>query len=399
MTRQTVFSIFLIAVFLQAGAYGLTFLLPDLFAGFGANEKDVGFALSLTAAATIATVYYSGHLADRFGRVATLAVACLLIAVSLALFGLAANNGFQVVVASLTLGAGWGLTYTLAPVVLTRLVGPDERVRYFALLSVFVMAGFGLSPVLASVLGDLGFAVQDAFLFCGGLCFVSAVLFFVLVKPVQYHSIDKGEESKSGLSIDAVCEIFKSKALIPVVMVGLGASVFAGMNNFQTVFAQERGLPYATYFLAYTLTVILFRVLLVRFKGGRSPYLTIAALQYIMAGSVVLFVFSGGSLNLYVLVAVLFGIGYGASYPILAAMAANDADESLVPQTLQLFALVYFVGIFGFPLIAGWMIVETGTAPLLILVAGLAVVEATLAAKRALGNHLSNLDTIRGESS
>ena len=283
--------------------------------------------------------------------------------------------------------------------VLTRLVGPDERVRYFALLSVFVMAGFGLSPVLASVLSDLGFAVQDTFVLCGGLCFISAVLFFVLVKPVQDHSAGNGNEPKSGLSFGSVRSVFKSKALTPVVMVGLGASVFAGMNNFQTVFAQERGLSYATYFLVYTLTVILFRVLLVRFKGGRSPYLTIAALQYVMAGSVVLFIFSGDNLNLYVLVAVLFGVGYGASYPILAAMAANDADESLVPQTLQLFALVYFVGIFGFPLVAGWMIVESGTGHLLVLVTGLALVEATLAAKRALGNHLNNSKTVQGESS
>ena len=168
-------------------------------------------------------------------------------------------------------------------------------------------------------------------------------------------------------------------------MVCLGASVFAGMNNFQTVFADERGLEYAGYFLAYTVTVIFFRVVLARFKGGENPYLIIAFLQYIMLGSVVLFIFSGASEELYLLVACLFGIGYGASYPILVAMTANDALEDLLPQTLQLFALTYFIGIFAFPLIAGWMIVEVGTAPLLYLVAGLAAIEATMALKRSKG--------------
>ena len=86
---------------------------------------------------------------------------------------------------------------------------------------------------------------------------------------------------------------------------------------------------------------------------------------------------------LYVLVAILFGLGYGVSYPILVAMAANDATDDLGPQTLQLFALTYFIGIFGFPLIAGWMIVEIGTTQLLILVAGLAAIEATMALRRA----------------
>ena len=72
------------------------------------------------------------------------------------------------------------------------------------------------------------------------------------------------------------------------------------------------------------------------------------------------------------------------SYPILVAMAAKDADKDLVAQTLQLFALSYFAGIFGFPLIAGWMIVEIGSTVLLTLIALLAAIEASLALRRAL---------------
>ena len=64
-------------------------------------------------------------------------------------------------------------------------------------------------------------------------------------------------------------------------------------------------------------------------------------------------------------------------------MAANDAASTLVPQTLQLFALTYFVGIFGFPLFAGWMIVEKSISALLILVGTFAAIEATMALCRA----------------
>ena len=65
----------------------MTFLLPRLFENFGANEKVVGAMLLVTAIATLVTVYYSGHLADRFGRVKTLAVACIAISLSLFLYG------------------------------------------------------------------------------------------------------------------------------------------------------------------------------------------------------------------------------------------------------------------------------------------------------------------------
>ena len=382
MSRFIVFTLFFLAVFLQAGAYGLTFMLPKLFAGFGANEKDVGLMLMITTVATLITVYFSGHLSDWFGRVATLGIACFSIALALFLFGWSQSVGISLALASIFLGSGWGLTYSLAPVAMSRLVGVDERVRYFALLSVFVMAGFGLSPVMSAQMLAGGFTIADAFYITAGLCAVSGFLFFVLITPIRTHSLISGLEPRSSLTISSIVLVLKSRALVPVIMVCLGASVFAGMTNFQTVFAEARGLDYAAYFLAYTVTVIVFRVILSRFKGGNSPYKTIAVLQYIMCGSVILFMGIGGNQTLYVVVAVLFGIGYGVSYPILVAMAANDAGEDLVPQTLQLFALTYFIGVFGFPLIAGWMIVELGTTALLSVVAVLAFIEATMAARR-----------------
>ncbi|MEK9569493.1 MAG: hypothetical protein VW124_10825 [Paracoccaceae bacterium] len=72
------------------------------------------------------------------------------------------------------------------------------------------------------------------------------------------------------------------------------------------------------------------------------------------------------------------------SYPILLAMAAKDADKDLVAQTLQLFAFSYFASIFGFPFIAGWMIVEIGSTVLLAVIALLAAIEANLALRRAI---------------
>ena len=384
MSRLMMFALFLIAVMLQGGAYGLTFMLPRLFQTFGANEKTVGVMLFLTAIATLIAVYYSGHLSDRFGRLRTLAMACFLMMAALALYGNAGGPGVALVLASLFLGIGWGLTYALSPVVLTGLVAPQERVRLFAILSICVMAGFGLSPVLAANLEAMGFSVSDAFTITAGLCGISGLIFFFLKNAVRQHGLNAGGEAKSTLTLSAIARIMGSPARLPVVMVCLGASVFAGMNNFQTVFADERGLDYARYFLTYTITVVAFRAVLARFKGGSNPYLTIAALQFIMAGSVFFFMGIGGNSLAYLLTAFLFGIGYGVSYPILVAMAANDADEDLLAQTLQFFALTYFIGIFGFPLIAGWMIVELGSMPLLALVGILAAIEASMAAKRGM---------------
>lgn len=386
MPRFVIFSLYFLGVFLQAGTYGLTFMLPKLFEGFGANEKDVGMMLMVTAFTTLISVYYSGHISDALGRMVTLGVSGFSIAVALFLFGSTSEMGPGLIAASALLGIGWSLFYTLGPVVLTRIIDPKDRVRYFSLLSVFMMAGFGLSPVMASIMESVGLSVSDAFNTMAVVCLGSGALFILLKAPVRELSAHKPQELRSKLTVSTVRRILMVPARLPVIMVCIGASVFAGLNNFQTVFADDQALNYADFFLSYTVTVLICRVLLAGFSGGRAPYATIAALQYVMAASVVLFIFVDGNQYLYILSAVLFGIGYGASYPVLAAMAANDAESDMVPQTLQLFALTYFIGIFGFPLLAGWAIVEYGALPLLIGVAALAVVEATMAARRYLSD-------------
>ena len=384
MNKNITFAIFFCAVFMQAGAYGLTFMLPRLFEGIGSNEKAVGTMLMFTALATLVSVYYVGHLSDVVGRVKMLALGCIAIAVALALYAAAESVGGLIFTASVLLGFGWGITYALCPVVLTKLVPNEFRVRFFTLLSIAVMAGFGLSPVLAAVLQSFGLNLNTAFYVTSVFCVISAAMFWLIDQPIENHSTIDNISRKSKITLNTVKAVFKSPAWRPLTMVLLGASVFAGVTNFQTVYADERDLTYSDYFLIYTITVVMFRFVLARFSGGKNPYRTIALLQYLMGGSVIFFCFISGNDYHYWLFAVLFGVGYGVSYPILVAMAAKDANKDLVAQTLQLFAFSYFVGIFGFPLIAGWMIVEIGSTVLLILIAFIAAIEASLAFGRAM---------------
>ena len=382
MPRQTLLSLYFFGIFLQAGAYGLTFLLPALFAGFGGNEADVGFVLALTAIATLAVVIYSGHITSLLGLMPTIALSGGLITLAALLFGLASATGLIVQAAGLLLGAGWGLFYTLTPVALNRVIHPHERIQYFTLLSVFIMAGFGLSPVFGAGLTQLGFGIGLTFLLTAGLCGISAILFFWLTRPMRALTLEKQIIDKSRLSFAIIKQVMISRAAIPIIMVGIGASVFAGVTNFQIVYADAQNLAYADYFLAYTVTVIVCRVIFAQFMGGQSPYGVIALLLGVMGLSVMLFILQDSNAFLYVLGAILFGIGYGVSYPIIKAMAANEAQPDIIPQTLQLFGLSYFLGVFGFPFLAGHMIVEGGMMLLLWTVFGLAILECALATGR-----------------
>jgi MFS family permease len=171
MTRRTLFIAYYLAIFLQAGTYGLTFLLPPLFATFGGTETDVGFVLGITAISTIITIRWLGGL----------------------------------------LGVGWGLYYVLTLVVLTQLIVADERVRAFTLLSLFVMAGFGLSPVLGGSLVKLGYGIEFAFILLGLLCLISGGIFWILKSAVATHSITSAKQENSELSISIALQVLRTK--------------------------------------------------------------------------------------------------------------------------------------------------------------------------------------------
>jgi len=109
MSRSIVLALFFAAVFLQSGTYGLTFLLPELFAEFQANEKDVGASLMTTTVVTLLTVYYSGHLSDLLGRMKTLGLSGFAIAVALSLYSTVDGIGMKLTIASVLIGFGWAI--------------------------------------------------------------------------------------------------------------------------------------------------------------------------------------------------------------------------------------------------------------------------------------------------
>jgi hypothetical protein len=63
----------------------------------------------------------------------------------------------------------------------------------------------------------------------------------------------------------------------------------------------------------------------------------------------------------YLLAAALLGVGYGLNYSVINGLAANQAPLGHTPQALLLFSLAYFLGVFGFPWLAGNLIVSGGT--------------------------------------
>ena len=69
-------------------------------------------------------------------------------------------------------------------------------------------------------------------------------------------------------------------------------------------------------------------------------------------------------------------------------LAANEAPAGLTPQSLVLFSLAYFVGVFGFPWLAGQIIVNDGMHSLLWIILGIALCNWSITLGRLVWRHL-----------
>ena len=115
------------------------------------------------------------------------------------------------------------------------------------------------------------------------------------------------------------------------------------------------------------------RLLIAGFVVKRDPLRASCLLSGLMLGSILMFGFVVNNGFSYVLAAVMLGIGYGLTYSVINGLAANEAPSASTSQALLLFSLSYFIGVFGFPLLAGKLIVEQGVPTLLASVLGIAL--------------------------
>lgn len=370
-----------IGAYLLSTGYGVTFLIPLLVESFGANEKDAGLIISMATITTVVFVIASGHIADLFGIARSLALAGAAVAISALGFASAPSAGWQMLLSGLVLGVGWGVFYTLGPILVAAVIDPAKRTHFFALLSGSMMAGIGTGPIVGRLLTELGFALESAFIFAALCCLTGAAIYTFLDKALRRSG---GAIKGNKLYIAASLKIMRSKAVLPIIMVGLGGAVFGGLSSFQTSYAAERGLDYSHYFSGFVAAVIIGRLFLSGAVLRREPHLTSLLLTSCVIAAIGLLMFIDTSTFAYIAAAALLGLGYGLTYSVINGLVASDAPDELVPQALLLFSLSYFVGVFGFPLLAGLLIAGQGIRPMMLMTLLIASVNATIPLARVI---------------
>jgi len=162
------------------------------------------------------------------------------------------------------------------------------------------------------------------------------------------------------------------------VMVGIGGAMFGGLSSFQTSYAKAHGFDYSLFFIGFMSAAILSRLFVAGYVVKKDPLYSLLILTSLTLVSILLFLMLTSSQLAYLGGAAMLGLGYGLTYSVINGLAANEAPAGLMPQSLLLFSLAYIIGVFGFPLIAGNLIVSSGVQTMLYVVLLLAVLNFAL---------------------
>lgn len=382
MRASHAYLLFVGSLFTAAG-YGATFLLTEHFRGLGGSEIDTSTTLGGAMVGTLIGVPLVGWYAKKLKAARMGAMGAVAVAVGYSLLALLDTLTPLIAVAGFFMGLGWGIFYLAAPMALSERVTDQDRGFWFTRFGAFQMAGIGFSPIAAAALvNHLGLSTAGAFGVIAGGTLVAAVLLF------SFENLSPNAattNAQSGNWVSALPSLLASRAIYPILMVGLGACVFSGMLTFQSSLVRGTGLEAGTYFAVYAVTVVVARFILApiisRADGDRVAVLLLALM---ILGVATAFGLSHG-LPVQIVSAILLGLGYGLVYTVIQTQAVNDAPPELRSAALTWFVIAYFLGIFGFPVLGGWMIVTVGIAGFLAAVLAFAVAEMALALLRGRG--------------
>lgn len=369
---------------LTAGGYGATFLLTEHFRTLGGSEIDTSTTLGGAMVGTLIGVPLVGWYARKLKAARMAAMGAVSVAAGYGFLAHLTTLTPLIALAGFLIGLGWGIFYLAGPMALSERVSDQDRGFWFTRFGAFQMAGIGFSPIVAATLVEqLGLSTSGAFATIAYATLVAAILlltFETLAPPAREA------QTQNGNWVRALPSLLSSRAVYPILMVGLGACVFSGMLTFQSSLVRGTGLEAGTYFAVYAVTVVVARFILApiisRADGDR---VTVLLLALMILGIVTAFGLAFG-LIVQIASAILLGLGYGLVYTVIQTQAVNDAPPEQRSAALTWFVIAYFLGIFGFPVLGGWLIVTIGIPGFLAAVLAFAVAEMVLALIRGRGS-------------
>lgn len=350
---------FSFTVFLSA--FQLLPTAPFQILALGGTTMAAGLFLGFLTYASAASAPVTGAIADRLGRRRILVVSSLAIAGFSLVY--AWVPGYRLMLAVVVVhGVFWSGLLSASAAYTTDIVPPSRRAEGIGY--------WGLSTVVAiAVAPTIGLWVFER----GGwrvLCLEAAAL--NLAMAAIAWSLPADARRPAGPLRVRPHELLEWRVLLLSLTLFLYSFGYGGITSFIALYADANGVaPRALYFTVFSLTIVATRPFLGRF-ADRAGYrrVLLPSLALVCVGYALLAL--GGSRPLLVSSGLVFGIGFGAAYPVFVAHLMRHVDEARRGAAFGGVLGAFDTGIGTGSIAMGWILEQYGFAAAYGTAAGLA---------------------------
>ena len=326
-------------VFLSA--FQLLPTAPFHILAHGGSNLEAGLFLGFLTYASAISAPITGALGDRYGKRRVLIVASMAITVFSLLYAIAPT--YQIILSLVLLhGVFWSGLLSSSSSYFLDIIPPSRRAEG--------LGYSGLASILAVAVAPwLGLWIFDH----GGwrlLCFEMAALNVIMAVIAWRLAPDRHHPGRSMHPRDLV----EWRILIGAAMLFLYSFSYGGITSFVAVYAEQLSIPRALYFTVFCLAIVVTRPFIGRYadRVGHARVI-VPCLSMIIIGVGLLAL--ADSRTMFVVSAMMFGIGFGSAYPIFVAHLMHHVAEDRRGATFGALIGAFDIGIGTGSITVGWL--------------------------------------------
>jgi MFS family permease len=320
----------------------LTPVLPQYVVAIGGGNTEVGLVMGSFSLASVFARPWVGRALDVTGARRLPIRAAVGVFVVAPLGYLALQSVWALIPVRIAHGLGLATFYTATSTLATDVIPESRRTEGLSYFSMSVYLALAAGPALGESLLGPGRRHELAdfrppFLAATALAVVALALTAMLSR----------DPPRRGGSLRGGVPLLRTQALAPTVVLALAAVGFAALVAFVVLYARSLGAERTELvFVTLAATVVVVRLVVGRVGDRVGPHRLIPASALVCAAAMV--VFAGArSIGWLLVGAAVFGVGFGALFPLLMAHVVNRAPPEGRGSALGLLTAALDIGIGG----------------------------------------------------
>jgi MFS family permease len=330
-------------VFLSA--FQLLPTAPFHILSLGGSNTEAGLFLGFLTYSSAASAPITGALGDRWGKRNMLLVAALALTGFSLLYAIVPSYHIMLALV-LVHGLFWSCLLSSSAAYMTDIIPASRRAEGFGYSGFASILGIAVAPWIGLYVFDHG-GWTTLCLESAALNLVMAIIAWRLPKDTA-HAAAAARPLRPG-------DLIEWRVLIVGGTLFLYAFSYGGITSFVAVYAEQLGVsPRAMYFTVLSLAILSTRPFISRYadRAGHSRII-VPCLALVVLGVSLLPI--ADSRPMFVVSALLFGVGFGSVYPLMVAYLMQHMPEHRRGATFGALIGAFDTGIGTGSIAIGWM--------------------------------------------